>query len=146
MCVCVCVCVVKISLFMILYSCTHPHYSLAIDGQITSCTCDSDLRTPADPDTLTVLRSNVSILIQQSASGSHSNSDFEALLRQISFYHDPTRPDVNSYSAFVRVTASDGELTSPVATTEVIVSLINEAPVVLVDGEVHTLVQPVCDN
>ena len=59
---------------------------------------------------------------------------FEYLLRNIRFAHDQSRPDTTQYLSFVSVTVSDGIFTSPVATTQITVSVINQAPQVLIAG------------
>lgn len=93
-----------------------------------------------DPSVLTVTRSSVSILVQQPEDGVYNNSDFEAVLRAITFEYDPTIPSstVELYTAQAHVTVSDGMLDSPVATTSIHVTVGNQAPIILLNGDVST--------
>ena len=101
------------------------------------CTCDSSLGSSADPATLTLSRNPLSILIQQSGSV-YQSSAFEELVQSIFFAYDPTRPsELVGYQAEVAVTVNDGMFSSEPASTMVQVNVMNEAPRVLLDGQVR---------
>lgn len=76
-----------------------------------------------------------SIRISQVAgTGSFSQQDFQDLLRNIRFAHDPLRPSVEQYTAFVSVSVHDGVFTSTVAVTSIDVFIVNTPPAVLING------------
>ena len=110
---------------------------LARDGGASVCVCDSSLGSSADPATLTLSRDSSSILVKQSGTV-YSDSAFEELVQSIYFTYDSTRlTNLESYYAVIMVTVSDGELLSPPAFTTVQVNVTNEAPRVLLDGQVY---------
>lgn len=71
----------------------------------------------------------------------YNHSHFEFLLRDIRFTHDPVRPPVDQYSAYVQVTASDRQLTSETATTRVDISVANFDPIIFIDGQTDVSVE-----
>lgn len=89
----------------------------------------------ADATVLTLQKTRYSIRISQAVAGSSSHQDFEYLLRSVRYAHDPLRPSVDQYSAYVSVSVSDGALTSLVAITTIDVFVTNTPPVVFIDGE-----------
>lgn len=101
-----------------------------------SCECGDDLGVSVDPEIVTAVKTRHSIVMSQpAAAGSVSRQDFEFLLRSVRFAHDPQRPlSVEQYSATVTVTASDGELMSEPAFTEIEVSVTNLPPSVLISS------------
>ena len=113
---------------------------LAQESGNTVCVCGSSHTAPAaDEATLTVSRNSTSILVQQSGS-QYTESTFEELIHSIFFTYDPTSPqaDLQSYRAMIKVTVSDGDFTNqPPAFTTVLVNVMNEAPRVLLDGQVR---------
>lgn len=95
----------------------------------------------ANPRELTLQRSLHSIRITQPESGTYNGSSFEFLLRNIRFAHDPVRPPVDTYSAFVRVTSSDGQLTSEAAFARIDVSISNFNPIIFINGQTNASVE-----
>ena len=95
----------------------------------------------ANPRILTLQRTLHSIRITQPEAGIYGRSSFEFLLRNIRFAHDPVRPPVNEYSAYVRVIASDGQLTSEAAFTKIDVSISNFRPIIFIEGQTNVSVQ-----
>ena len=85
-------------------------------------------------------RSATRLHIFQPQDGVHTFSDFEHILRNIRFVHDPVRPapDITEYEAYVRVSASDGELDSEVATSRIVVSVTNTPPAVVFGNDTMT--------
>ena len=102
------------------------------------CLCDGDFEPIAsdDPEVITIINTRMGDRIQllQSASGNHPASSFEYMLRSIRFAHGTSRPAGN-YTAFIHVTASDGLLESEVASTQIDVQVLNQAPLVLLDNQ-----------
>ena len=77
--------------------------------------------------------------MQQSGS-QYTESTFEELIQSIFFTYNLTSPqaDLESYQATIMVTVSDGNFTNqPAAFTSVRVNVMNEAPRVLLDGQVR---------
>lgn len=107
------------------------------------CVCSNTLGVSVDPSILTFQRTRHNIRISQHTSGIYTHSNFEFLLTNIRFAHDPVRPPVDQYAAYVLVTASDGQLRSEVATTRIDVSISNVAPTVLFGGQTNTSVEMV---
>lgn len=106
------------------------------------CVCGNDLGLSVDPAILTVQKNRHSILVTQSAAeeeegegGVFSAQDFEYVLRNVRFAHDPERPLVDSYSATVSVLVGDGLLTSNTAVTTIDVTVSNTPPAVFINGE-----------
>lgn len=90
-----------------------------------------------DPSSITIQKTRHSILISQPPTGTFSKQDFEYLLRTIRFAHDPLRPPVEQYSAFVSVSVDDGVFRSDLAFTMISVSVTNTGPAVLIDGQTN---------
>ena len=105
-----------------------------------SCVCSNNLPESTNPLYLTVARSRTRIEVTQTEDGRYGFSDFEMVLRNIHFVHDPARPptDVTEYEAFVSISANDGELTSEVAVSRIVVSISNLPPMVLLDNRTTT--------
>ena len=99
-----------------------------------SCQCSGSLGASVDPSILTVQKTRHRIRISQAGTGSFSHGDFEYLLRSIRFAHDPVRPTVEQYEAFISVSVHDGVFTSIEAVTSVDVFIVNTPPAVLIDG------------
>jgi hypothetical protein len=61
-------------------------------------------------------------------------------LRNIRFAHDLERPapEVTAYEAYVQVSASDGQLSSDVAVSQIVVSIINTPPMVVFGNDTST--------
>lgn len=107
-----------------------------------SCICGQYLTPSMDPSVLTVTRSSVSIFVQQPENGVYSDLDFEAVLRAIVFEYDPTIPSsiVEFYTALAHVIVKDRMLDSPVAATTVNITIGNQAPIVLLNGDVSIII------
>ena len=103
-----------------------------------SCSCGNSLGISADSGVLTIQKSRHSIVISQAPSGTFSAHQFAYVLRDIRFAHDPVRPPVDQYSAYVSVSAYDGVFPSPLAFTRVDVFIVNIAPSVLINGQTNT--------
>ena len=107
------------------------------DGD-TVCVCDSSLGEASSADTLTISISSTSLLVYQSGS-LYSATALAELVQSVLFEHGPASPQetVESYRAVVKVTVRDGELVNqPAAFTTVIINAMNEAPLILLDGQV----------
>lgn len=91
-----------------------------------------------DPNFLTIQKTRYSILVSQATGGSYSKQHFEYILRSIRFAHDPTRPQVEQYTAFVTVSVFDGLFRSEPAGTRVEVFVSNFAPTVLINGQTNS--------
>ena len=105
-----------------------------------SCVCRDDLSESTNPLYLTVTRSPTRIEVTQTEDGSYGFSDFETVLRNIRFVHDPARPptDVTEYEAYVAISADDGELLSDIAVSRIVVSISNLPPMVLLNNMTMT--------
>ena len=105
-----------------------------------SCSCSNNSPQSTNPRYLTVTRSPTRIEVAQLQDGSHDFGDFEMVLRDIRFVHDPVRPptEVTEYEAFVSVSASDGELTSDIAVSRIVVSVRNLPPIVVLGNSTAT--------
>lgn len=100
-----------------------------------SCECSNSLGVSVDTSIITIQKSRRSIRISQVAgTGSFTHQDFEYLLRNVRFAHDPLRPDVEIYTAIVSVSVHDGVFTSTTAVTSINVLVANTPPAVLIDG------------
>ncbi len=107
--------------------------------RMQTCTCGDTLAISTDPETLTVIRGNgIALSIMQPENGTLETTDFLGVLLNIYFEHAPSRPDSNLYSALVTVTVSDGELET-MASTVVHVTVVNQAPEILLETEVCLL-------
>ena len=97
------------------------------------CSCSNTNAVPTRSLFLTITRSATRLHIFQPRDGVHTFNDFEYVLRNIRFAHDPERPalDITQYEAYVRVSASDGELDSEMAVSQIIVGIINTPPMVV---------------
>lgn len=104
------------------------------------CTCGNTNAVPTRSLFITITRSATRLHFFQPQDGIHTFSDFEHILRNIRFAHDPERPapDIAEYEAYVRVSASDGELSSEVAVTQIAVSIVNTPPIVLFGNDTMT--------
>lgn len=101
--------------------------------------CSNDLGVSVDPSVLTVQKNRHSILVTQTIEGGvFSAQDFEYVLRNTRFAHDPERPLVDLYSASVAVSVTDGLFTSNVAVTTIDISVTNTPPAVFINGETTT--------
>jgi len=92
------------------------------------------LGVSTNPRYLSIQRTFHSISITQPAAGTYDLSSFQFLLRNVRFAHDPVRPPVSRYSAYILVTASDSQLTSQPAMTRIDVSITNFSPAVRIEG------------
>lgn len=103
---------------------------------VINCVCDASFDSVASstPGVLTVVGSGDSIRLLQTTSGDIPTSNFEYVLRNIRFAHGPSRPD-KDYTAFIRVTANDGQFGSEVATTRIDVQVSNQAPRVEINDQ-----------
>ncbi len=81
-----------------------------------------------------------SIVISQGPSGTFSAQQFAYMLRNIRFAHDPMRPLMDQYAAYISVSVYDGSFSSPLAFTRVDVFITNIPPTVLIGGRTSTSV------
>lgn len=105
-----------------------------------SCECSNTDSIPTSPLFLTVNRSATSIQVIQPQDGGYTFSDFEYVLRNIRFAHGPIRPpsEISEYEAVVRVAANDGEHTSEIAVSRIIVTITNSPSVILFGNDSTT--------
>lgn len=109
------------------------------------CNVEFSINDTSSPDQLSILQTDSTIQLIQQVDGTVSREIFEYLLRSVRFTFDPSRPDISQYSSLVEVTAYDGLLTSAVASTHIVVSVINQPPRVLFNGT-STVYQTVFDG
>lgn len=102
-----------------------------------SCVCSNSLGVSVDPSLLTIQKTRRTIVISQTSAGSLTKQDFEYVLRLIRFAHDPMRPNVDQYSAYVSVSVDDGEFRSEPAFTRIDVFITNMPPSILVNGQTN---------
>ena len=104
------------------------------------CTCSNTNAVPTRSLFITITRSATRIQLFQPQDGVHSFSDFEYVLRNIRFAHDVERPvpDITEYEAYVRVSASDGQLSSEVAVSQIVVGISNTPPMVMFGNDTTT--------
>ena len=105
------------------------------------CTCSNTDAVPIRSH-ITIIRSATRLHFFQPQDGVHSFSDFEYILRNIRFAHDVDRPapDITEYEAYVQVSASDGQLSSEVAVSRIVVGVINTPPMVVFGNDTMTQV------
>lgn len=100
------------------------------------CTCSNTDTVPTRSLVITITRSRTRLHFYQPHDGVHTFSDFEYVLRNVRFVHDLERPapDITEYEAYVQVSASDGQRSSEVAVSQVVVSVTNAPPMVVFDN------------
>ena len=104
------------------------------------CTCSNTNAVPTMSHVVTITRSATRLHFFQPQDGVHTISDFEYILRNIRFAHDLERPapDISQYEAYIQVSASDGEFSSEVAVSQIVVSIINTPPMVVFGNDTTT--------
>ena len=104
------------------------------------CTCSNTNAVPTMSHVVTITRSATRLHFFQPQDGVHTISDFEYILRNIRFAHDLERPapDISQYEAYIQVSASDGQFSSEVATSQIVVSIINTPPMVVFGNDTIT--------
>ena len=104
------------------------------------CSCSNTNAVPTRSLFITVTRSATRLHFFQPQDGVHTFSNFEYVLRNIRFAHDLERPtpDITEYEVYVRVSASDGELSSEVAVSQIVVNIVNTPPMVLFGNDTMT--------
>ena len=96
------------------------------------CSCSNTPPESTSSLYFNITRSPTRIQVDQSQDGTYAFSDFEYILRNLRFVHDADRPptDIAAYEASVTVSVSDGELTSDVAVSEIVVIVTNIPPMI----------------
>ncbi len=101
---------------------------------VDTCECDSSVSGSLTDDQVLLSRSQ-NFLSFTSPNLTLEREIFEYFLRNVHFSHGSTRPSTNQYSAYVRVTVSDGTFSSVDSFTFVTVSVQNQPPSLTIGGQ-----------